>query len=133
MKGHGTALHKGVHKPSLLYRKLADTIFQHPHTPQIDGTVFGRSGNRISISFRRSPRSGLRKASRVGSLASSFHISKASEQGKDIWGTFRRRHGSCAVPLGDRKPSDVHNQNDRKVEKFHKATEGEVQSCHSDS
>lgn len=133
MKGHGTALHKGGHMPSLLYRKLADTFLQHLHTPQVDGTVFGKSGNHISVSFRRPPHIGPPKASKAGSSASSFHISKVSVREKDIWGKFRRRHGSCVVPLDDHSPSDAHSQIGREVGKFHKATEVEVQSCHSDS
>lgn len=133
MKGHGTALHKGGHTPSLLYHKLAGMIFRHPHTPQVDDTVFGKNGNHISASFRRPPRSGPPKASKAGSLVSSFHISKASVQGKDIWGKFRRRHGSRVVLLDGRSPSDVHSQIDNEVGKFHKATEVEVQSYHSDS
>lgn len=84
MKGHGTALHKGGHMLSLLYHKFVDTNSQHPHTPQVDGTVFGKSGSHISISFRRSPRSGPPKANKAGFLASSCYISKASVRGKDI-------------------------------------------------
>ena len=119
--------------PSLLYHKLAGMIFRHPHTRQVDDTVFGRNGNHISASFRRPPRSGPPKASKAGSLASSFHISKASVQGKDIWGKFRRRYGSRVVLLDGRSPSAVHSQIDNEVGRFHKATEVEVQSCHSDS
>lgn len=133
MKEHGTALHMGGHMPSLLYHKLADTIFRHPHTPQVDGTVFGKSGNHISFSFRRPPRSGPLKASKAGSSASSYHISKVSVRGKDIWGSFRRRRGSCGVLLDGHNLSDVHNQIDREARGSRKATEVEVQSCHSDS
>ncbi len=133
MRGHGTALHTGARMPSLLYRKLADTMFQHPRTPQVDDTVFDKSGNHISIFFRRHPHSGPRKASKAGSSASSFHISKVSVQGKDIWGTFRRRHGSCVELLDGRNLSDVHSQIDMEVGKFHKVMGVEVQSCHSHS
>lgn len=133
MKEHDTALRTGGHMPFLLYRKLADTIFRHPHTPQVDDTVFGKSENRISISFRRPPHSGPPKASKAGSSASSFHISKVSVQGRDIWGRFRHCHGNCVVLLDGHNASDVHSQIDREVGKFHKAAEAEVQSCHSDS
>ena len=133
MKGHGIAPHKGGHMPSLLYRKLADTTFRHPHTPQVDGTVSGTSGNHILAFFRKPPHSGLPKASKAGFSASSFHTSKVSVREKDIWGRFRRRHGSCVVLLDDHNPSDVHSQIDMEVGMFHTAVEVEVQSCHSDS
>ena len=119
--------------PSLLYRKLAGTIFRHLHTPQVDGTVSGRNGNRISAFFRRPLHNGLPKASTAGSLVSSFHTSKVFVREKDIWGRLRHRHGSCVVLLDDRKPLAVHSQIDMEVGKFHKATEVEVQSCRSDS
>ena len=83
MKGRGIALRKGDHISSFLYRKLADRISQHPRTPQVDGTVFDKSGNHISTFFRRPRRNELPKASKVGSSASSFHISKLSARGKD--------------------------------------------------
>lgn len=126
MKGHGTALRKGDHMPSLLYRKLADTVFRRLHTPQVDGTVFGKNVNRISISFRRPRHSGPPKASKAGFSASSFHISKVSVRGKDIWGRCRRRHGSCVVLLDGHIPLDVRSQIDMEVGKSHKATEVEV-------
>ncbi len=131
MKGHGTALRKDGRMLSLLYRKLADMTFRHPHTHQVDGTVFGKSGNHISIFFRRPPHSGPRKASKADSSASFFHISKVSERGRDIWGRSRHRHGSCVVLLDGHNPSDVHSQIDRQVGRFRKATEAEAQSCHS--
>lgn len=118
--------------PSLLYHKLADTIFRYPHTPQVDGTVSGKSGNRILISFHRPPHSGPLKASKVGSSASSFHISKVSVREKGI-GKSRRRHGSCEVLLDGRTPLIVDNRTDRRVRKFRKATEAEVQSCGNDN
>ena len=133
MMGHGIALHRGDHKPSLLFRKLADKILRCPHTPQVDGTVFGKNENHTLIFFRKPPHSGPPKASKAGFSAFSFHINKVSVRGKDIWDNFRRRHGSCAVLLDGHIPSDVRNQNDMEVGKFHKVTEVEVQSCHSDS
>lgn len=133
MKAHDTALHKGGHMPSLLYRKLVDMTSQHPHTLRVDGTVFGRSGNHISTSFRRLPHSGPRKASRVDSLASSFHINTAFGREKDIWGKFRRRHGSYVVLLDDHIPSVVHSQTGMEAGMFHRVREVEVQSCHSGS
>ena len=133
MKGHGIALRKGDRISSFLYRKLADRVSQHPHTPQVDDTVFDKSGNHIST-FVRTPRhSELPKASKVGSSASSFHISKLSARGKDTWGNLRRRHGSCAVLLDDHTPLDDRSRIRRGVGKFHKAKGAEVRSCHSDS
>lgn len=128
MKEHGIFLHKGEHMPSSLYRKLADTVSRRLHTPRVDGTVFCNSANHISDSFRRPPHSGPLKASKVGSSASSFHISKVSVLGKDIWGNSRRRHGSCVILLDDRNLSDVRSQIGREVGKFRKATAAEVQS-----
>ena len=119
--------------PSLLYRKLADILFQHPHTPQVDGTACDKSGNHISIFFRRPLHSGPPKASTVGFSASSFHISKVSVRGKDISGRFHRRHDSCVVLLDGHTLLDVHSQTDREAGMFHKATAVEVQSCHNGS
>ena len=133
MKVHGTALHKDGHMPSSLYHKFADISYQHLHTPQVDGTVCGKSGNHISIFFRRPLHSGPPKASTVDFSASSFRISKVSVQGRDISGRFHRRHDSCAVLLDGRNPLDVHSQTDREVGMFHKATAVEVQSYHNDS
>ena len=133
MKEHGIALRKGDHISSFPYRKPADMASQHPRIPQVDGTVFDKSGNHISTFFRRPRHSELPKASKVGSSASSFRISKLSAQGKDTWGKLRRRHGNCEVlwdghiPLGDR------SQIRREVGKSHKARGAEVRSCHSDS
>ena len=133
MKGHGIALRKGDHMFSFLYRKLADRISQHPHTPQVDGTVFDKSGNHISIFFRRPRHSELPKASKVGSSVSSFHISKLSARGKDTWGKLRRRHGSCAVLWDGHTPLGGRSQIRREVGMSHKARGAEVRSCHSDS
>ena len=119
--------------PSLLYRKLADTIFRHLHNPRVDGTVFGKSGNHISAFFRRPPHNGLPKASKADFSGSSFHTSKVSAREKDIWDRFRHRRGSCVERLDDRKPSAVHSQIDMEVGKFHKAMEVEVQFCRSGS
>lgn len=133
MKVHGTALHKDDRIPSSLYRKLADKLYLHPHTPQVDGTVCGKSGNRISIFFRRPPHSGPPKASTVDFSVSFSRISKASVRGKDIWGRFHRRRGSCGVLLDGHNPLDVHSQIDREAEMFRTAMEVEVQSCRNDS
>ena len=130
---HGTVLHRDGHMPSSLYHKLGNTIFRHLHTPQVDGIVSGKSGNHISVFFRRPPHTEPPKASKAGSSVSSFHISKASVRGKDIWGKLRRHHGSCVELLDGHNPSDVHSRIDREVGKFHKATEVEAQSYHSDS
>ena len=133
MKEHGIALHKGDHISSFLYRKLADKVSQHPRTPQVDDTVFDKSGNHISIFFRRLRHSELPKASKVDSSASSCHINKLSARGKGIWGKLRRRHGSCAVLWDDHIPLGDRSQNCREVEKSHKARGAAVRSCHSDS
>lgn len=133
MKGHGTALHKDGRMPSSLYRKLADTTFRHPHTRQIDDTVSGINGTRISAFSRRPPHSGLPKASKAGFSVSSFRTSKVSVREKDIWGRIRHHHGNCVVLLGGHSLSDVHSRIDMEAVKSHKAMEVEVQSCRSDS
>ena len=132
-KGHGIALRKGDHISSSLCRKLADRISQHPRTLQVDGTVFDKSGNHISIFFRRPRHSELLKASKVGSSASSFYISKLSARGKDTWGKLRRRHGSCAVLWDDHIPLGDCSQIRREVGKSHKVRGAEVRSFHSGS
>ena len=119
--------------PSWLYRKLADMIVRHLHTPLVDGRVSGKSGNHISAFFHKPPHNGPPRASKAGFSVFSFHTSKVSVREKDIWGRLRHRHGSCVVLLDDRKPLAVHSQIDTEVTKFHKVTEVGVQSCRSDS
>lgn len=133
VKVHGIALHMDGRMTFSLYRKLADILYLHPHTPQVDGTVCGKSGNHISIFFRRPPHSGPPKASTVDFSMSSSRISKVSVRGKGIWGTSHRRHGSCGVLLDGHNLLDVHNRTDKEAAMFHKATGVEVQSYHNDN